>query len=290
MSFSSRPRREHPSTYFVQDRSNQQELQRLALQDQMLTAGMGGVLPEQAEPERFETVLDVGCGTGGWLIEAAKTYPTMKRLVGVDINTMMVGYARQQAEEQQVADRVEFHTMDALRMLEFPTDSFDLVNQRMGASYLRKWDWGKLLREYQRVSRPGAVIRITEADMVESNSPALQQCKQLLMEALYQAGHLFTPRDDGVTSVLAAQLQKYGIQRVQTRPHVLEFRPGTPEGELFTADMRHGMRTLVPFMRKWTRVPDDYEQIYQRMLQEVQQPGFEATWRFVTAWGHPLVE
>jgi hypothetical protein len=34
-------KKEQPSTYFVQDRSNEEELTRLYIQDQMLTAGMG---------------------------------------------------------------------------------------------------------------------------------------------------------------------------------------------------------------------------------------------------------
>ncbi len=38
------PRREHPGTYFVQDRSNEEELKRLLIQDQLVTVGMGGVL------------------------------------------------------------------------------------------------------------------------------------------------------------------------------------------------------------------------------------------------------
>src|SRR5258706_13859742 len=131
------PRREHPSRYLVQNRSNEEELTRLQIQDQMLTAGMGGVLPEQPDPTIFQRVLDVGCGTGGWLIEAAKTYSTMSLLVGVDVSERMIEYAQAQAEAQQVSDRVQFRTMDALRMLEFPTEYFHLVNQRFGASYLR---------------------------------------------------------------------------------------------------------------------------------------------------------
>jgi ubiquinone/menaquinone biosynthesis C-methylase UbiE len=84
MSKSAQPRREHPSTYFVQDRSNKEDLVRLLMQDHLMTASMGGVLPEQPDPTSFRRVLDVGCGTGGWLIEAAATFPTMRRLVGVD--------------------------------------------------------------------------------------------------------------------------------------------------------------------------------------------------------------
>jgi len=31
--------------------------------------------------------------------------------------------------------------------------------------------------------------------------------------------------------------------------------------------------------------PDDYEDLYQQMLSETQQPGFVATSRILTAWG-----
>src|SRR5437660_169504 len=90
MSTPTEPQREHPSTYVVEDRSNEDELKRLVLQDQMVTTSMGGVLPEQPEPERFQRVLDVGCGTGGWLIEVAKAYPQISLLVGVDVSGRML--------------------------------------------------------------------------------------------------------------------------------------------------------------------------------------------------------
>src|SRR5712691_8100024 len=118
------PRQEYTSTYFVQDRSNLEEITRLQVQDQMMTALMGGVLPEQKETTIFRRVLDVGCGTGGWLIEMAKTYPNISQLVGVDISSKMLDSARAQAVAQQVDNRVEFHHMDALRMLEFPGSYF----------------------------------------------------------------------------------------------------------------------------------------------------------------------
>src|SRR3989440_8000159 len=166
---------EKPSTYVVQDRKNKKELARLAMQDHMMTAMMGGVLSEQADPATFHRVLDVGCGTGGWIIEAAQAYATMS-LVGIDISQRMVRYARTQAEVHQLEDRVEFHSMDVLDALNFPAAFFDLVNLRAGVSFLRTWDWPKMLSELLRVTRPGGVIRVTDSELVfQSNSPALKR-------------------------------------------------------------------------------------------------------------------
>ncbi len=56
------PRREHPSTYFVQDRSSEEEMNRLCVQDQLITTAMGGVLPEQLDPSLFRPFLQKwGC-------------------------------------------------------------------------------------------------------------------------------------------------------------------------------------------------------------------------------------
>jgi ubiquinone/menaquinone biosynthesis C-methylase UbiE len=271
----------------VPDQSNEEELTRVLKQDQMITAGMGGVLPEQPDPTIFQRVLDVGCGTGEWLMEAARTYPTMSLLVGVDVNNKMVEYARTQAEARQTSDRVQFRAMDVLHMLDFPSDSFDLVNQRYGSSYLRIWDWPKLLQEYRRVTRPGGVIRITESDMItESSSPALLRLNRVIFQALHQAGHFFTTEMNGVTSELARLLHQQALQNVRTQAHTLEYRAGTAQGQLYYEDVRHASRTLLPFLRKWTRVPEDYETLCQQALSEIQQPDFAATWNLLTVWGN----
>src|SRR2546429_2050027 len=144
-------KQELPSTYFVQDRSNREEIVRLDEQDRLITKFMGVFLPEQEDPGKFQRVLDVGCGTGGWLINLARTYPDIATLVGVDISERMIVYARGQAKATQVSDRVTFQVGDALHMPTFPADSFDLVHQRLGMSFLRTWEWPKLLSEYQRV-------------------------------------------------------------------------------------------------------------------------------------------
>ena len=288
------PRRNYPNTYFVKDRFNQDEMTRLAVQDELMTSGMGGVLPEQPDPTIFRRVLDVACGTGGWLIEAAKTYPTMTRLVGVDANRRIIEYAYSRAQAEQVSERVDFQAMDALLILEFPHGYFDLVNMRLATSFMRTWNWPKLLDEMQRITRPGGIIRLTEIEGMDATSPALMRLSALVGEAFYNSGHLFsegrtegtsTRGTAGVASDLARLLHQYSVHDVQARASTREFRAGSADVQGYAEDMRLGFRTMLPFLRKWTHVPDDYETIYQQMLQEMQQPDFTAKWHLLTAWG-----
>ncbi len=277
----------HLDTYFVQDRSNSDEMARLQVQDRMLTSGMGGTLPEQTRLGRLQSILDVGCGTGGWLIELARTFEGQGPLVGVDISERVLACAHAHALAQQVAGRVEFRLMDVLQRLDFPDDSFDLVNERLGGSYLRTWDWPQLLGEFRRVIRPGGVVRLTEGEIiVESSSPALLQLNRLLVQALHQAGHFFTPVGHSITGQLPHLLRQHGFQQVQVRPHTLECRAGTELAISLFDDARHLFQTIRPFLQQWTQVPEDYDEIYQRMLREMQQDDFVAIWRLLTAWGY----
>jgi ubiquinone/menaquinone biosynthesis C-methylase UbiE len=279
------PKKEHPSTYVVQDRSNEEELLRLTLQDRMATIAMGGLLPEQADPISFRRVLDVACGTGGWLIAAAQAYPGMS-LIGIDVSRRMIEYAHEQAEAQQVSDRVEFHTMDALRMLEFPNAYFDLVNMRFATSFLRTWDWPKMLSELLRVTCPGGVVRLTEGEVgVQSNSPALMRFFDMMMSASYQAGHLFTQERAGMTSQLARLLQRYGCQQVQTKAYSFEQRAGTPEGQEWCENVKSMLHTVYPFLQKWGSASKEYQAICQQVLEEMERPDFLATTYALTAWG-----
>ena len=277
---------DNPSTYFVQDRKNQKELIRLAIQDRMITTSMGGVLPEQPDPTVFHYVLDVGCGTGSWIIEVAQTYPEMS-LVGIDISQRMIKCARTQAKPHHLDDRVEFYIMDALRPLDFPAAYFDLVNLRFGTSYVRTWDWPKLLTELLRVTRPGGAVRVTESEiMALSNSPALTRFFEVFQYALYRAGHLFTQKSMGLIDHLPQLLDQYGYQQVQTKPHVMEYQADTSAGEAFYEATMLFLQTLHPFIQKWGNIGGEYGVIYQQALKEMKQPDFHGTWNLLTVWGN----
>jgi len=102
----------------------------------------------------------------------------------------MINYATTQAELHHVTDRVRFQVMDAVHVLDFPTASFDLVNMRLAGSFLRTWEWNKLVGEMVRVTRPEGVMRITESEYrIISNSPALTQFSEMLQLAMFRSGH-----------------------------------------------------------------------------------------------------
>jgi ubiquinone/menaquinone biosynthesis C-methylase UbiE len=206
--------------------------------------------------------------------------------VGVDVNPHMIEYARQQAAAQHVEDRIEFHVMDALSHLRFPTDSFGLVNVRFALSFVRTWEWPGVLREFLRVVRPGGVVRLTDEEVIhQSNSPASMRFCQMLLEALFHAGYLFTQESTGLTGHLAPLLSQHGCQQVQTRVYALQYRAGTSEGQRYVEDGLRVFRTLRPFLRKWGGMSEDYEALGEQMREELHQPDFCATWHLLTAWG-----
>jgi len=277
---------EHASTYFVQNRRSKDELTRVTIQDQMITASMGGALPEQPDPGSLHRILDIACGTGGWIIEAAQTYPSLSHLIGIDISGRMIDYARAQAKTHHVDERVEFHVMDALRPLEFPDEFFDLVNLRFGVSFMRTWDWPGLIIEMLRITRKSGMLRLTDNVVLhESSSPAFNHFFEMILGAFFQSGHVFEQEGTGLTAHLAPMLERYGCKQVQTKAYAFEFRAGTPRGQAYCEDGTHALETLRPYIEKWGSLDVDYDAFQQQALAEMCQPDFHSTWRFLTAWG-----
>jgi ubiquinone/menaquinone biosynthesis C-methylase UbiE len=274
---------DNPSQYFVEDHSSNAELIRQMIQDNLVTVAMGGPLAEQADPASLHRVLDIGCGPGGWILEAARLYPQMN-LTGIDISWRMIEYARAEAQARRLTDGVEFLVMDALHPLKFSDSLFDLVNMRFGFSFLLVTDWPRLLRELLRVTRPGGVLRLTEGTIVQSRSPAFHRLNQMFLCALGRSGH-HPSEQEGMTHLLAPLLSESGCQQVQTRDYVLEIIAGTVGGQNFYQDMMFAMQTGKPFIQKTGCGTEDYDALYEQAMIELQQPDFRVTWPLVTVWG-----
>src|SRR5438067_4375320 len=133
------PMTQREGTYFLGDSSA--AMVRLIQQDAHYTKAMGGLLPEQSNLSTLHSVLDVGCGLGGWAFELAQKYPDIE-VIGIDSNAHMINYANGQARAGGL-NNAQFEVANALGPLDFPAGSFDLVNARFISGFMPVTAWPK---------------------------------------------------------------------------------------------------------------------------------------------------
>ncbi|KAJ3548860.1 hypothetical protein NMY22_g1106 [Coprinellus aureogranulatus] len=113
-------------------------------------------------------VLDLGCGSGSWVIEAAKEWPDCEfvgfDLVNVQFSTKLL--------EPSVGRRIHWkHGNFLTTKLPFDDDEFDHVHIRSIARGVPENKWGPLFEEISRVLAPGGSIEIIEDDVVFPTLP-----------------------------------------------------------------------------------------------------------------------
>src|SRR5437588_9630358 len=205
---------------YFNDPESGAEMARLLEQDRLVTKGMGGLFSDQSDLSGIQRVLDVACGPGGWAQEVAFTYPEIE-VVGFDISRAMIEYARAQARVQGL-DNVSFRVMDMQKPLDFPDNSFDLVNGRF-VLFIPTSFIPVFLKECMRITRPGGTIRLTESEWTApSTSPAMEQMLGLIGRALKRVGQSFSPSGNlvGITPMLRSIRKDAGCTNVQHMAHV----------------------------------------------------------------------
>lgn len=273
------------STYFI-DAENAAEMARLTNQDRLLTQAMGGLFPPDIDLSNIHSVLDVGCGPGGWVLDVAHAYPKIK-VTGIDISKLMAEYARAQARVQWL-DNATFIAMDALKPLEFPGNSFDLVNARFISSFTPKTAWPGVVQEFLRVLRPGGVIRLTEPEFPISNSPAVENLVAMFARAMQKAGQSFSPdgRLMGITPMLSHFLRNANCQNIRVQAYVLD---GSAGAEAYVSQYQNAMvflKLLQPFIiRAGETTNEEFDKIYQQALFEMHMDSYCSAWYYLSAWG-----
>ena len=238
---------ETTSTYII-DAENATEMVRLIEQDTLFTRGMGLLFPEGFDLSKMETVLDIGCGPGSWVIDVAFTCPHMQ-VTGIDVSEMMIYYAHARAHVRRL-DNAVFRVMDALQPLDFPDDSFDLVNGRFLAGFMDKQSWPNLLQECRRILRPGGYLCLTECEAGYSTSLALQRLNTLLFTALKKAGRSFSPdgQSAGMLAVFKRLLKQAGLRDIHLVPYLIDSSADSELYHLSRDEVTVSFKMLEPFL------------------------------------------
>jgi ubiquinone/menaquinone biosynthesis C-methylase UbiE len=276
---------ENQTTYFINP-EEAAETSRLLMQDREVTKEMGGIFPASLDLSSTHLVLDMACGPGGWACEVAHTYPQMD-VVGVDISEKMIRYAQAHARTQSL-DNASFQVMDLLKPVEFPDDAFDFVNARFISPFMRKDAWPRLLAECMRITRPGGIVRITDGEWQFSNGEASEKIADMLTQASWLAGKSFSPngRRFGTTLVLSQFMRDAGLTNLQRQPFALDYSYGTPAHETFYQEFVIGAPLLLPFLQGMgMTTKEEFDRLYNQLVEEMQQPSFRGLWFFLSVWG-----
>ncbi len=282
----SRDPSQNENTY-VLDAESATEMARLMHQDALVTQTMGGLFPERDDLTNIHTVLDIGCGPGGWVLDVAREYPEIE-VTGIDISQTMIDYARAHASARGF-DNATFKIMNALKPLEFANNSFDLINARTITAFMYPAAWPVLLKEVMRICRPGGFIRLTEGELPLTNSLAYETLNGMLSKAMFMAKRTFSPdgRNLGITPMLSRLLRDAGYQNVQEKVYASEYLPGTDVYEGLYQDARIGFPLVSPFLiQLGITTKEEFERLHQQLLAEMLSDDFCAVGFLMTVWGN----
>ncbi|HLZ58020.1 MAG TPA: class I SAM-dependent methyltransferase [Ktedonosporobacter sp.] len=280
------PGRQNDNTYVI-DSESAVEMARLMRQDLLLTKGMGGLFPEDLDLTDVQRILDIACGPGGWVLETAFANADID-VVGVDISQKMITYANAQAQVRGLKN-ASFQVMNALQPIQFPDESFDLVNTRLIVAFMLPEIWPKFVQECLRILRPGGILRLTDLEWGLSNMPAYERTCDLFNMALHKAGQSFSPNGNhmGLLPMLRRFLSDAGCENIGRKAHAIEFSYGTEAHEGFYHDLAAAFKLLQPFIRKWeVATQEELDTLYRQTLAEMQSEDFCALWILLTVWGY----
>jgi ubiquinone/menaquinone biosynthesis C-methylase UbiE len=276
---------QNQSSYFINP-EEAEETSRLLLQDRLVTKEMGGVFPENIDLSRFQIVLDLACGPGGWACDVARLHPQMD-VIGVDVSEKMMRYAQAHAQAQRL-DNASFQVMDVIKPLEFPNDTFDFVNARLLSSFMPTDAWPFFVQECVRITRPGGIIRLTEAEWEFTNSAACERIADMLTRAMWQDGKSFSPdgKRFGATLMIAQFLRESGLINVQRHAYVLDYSFGTEAYETMYQNFMMGYPLLSPFLVKMgVTTKEEYDHLCDQTSVEMQKSMFRGLWFLLSVWG-----
>lgn len=264
------------NTYFI-DPHDEQELARLQLQDNLFNEIID-LLPKQFVPQPNARVLDLACGPGGWPLQVAQAYPELA-VVGVDVSPQMIKYARAQSEVREV--EVQFGIMDLLKPWDDLPDNYcDLINARFIGGFVPVARLETLLRQCQRVLKPGGTLRITKSVFMSTpTSPTTHKLNTIVCAAMYKAGLIFSPHEISIHAKTACILKTIGFEESSFAPYVINLTYGSPMHRPMLENLVTSQKLLIPFLVKMKIcTSEEIEKLLDEFQQEWEDPSFCGHW------------
>ncbi|KAG1332384.1 hypothetical protein G6F62_007250 [Rhizopus arrhizus] len=118
---------------------------------------------ENMDFEKGITVLDVGCGSGSWIMDMITDYPNCT-YHGCDIIDTTNKILK--------IDQFTFSKGNVAQNLPYADNTFDFVHMRLLVAALREEEWPMAIGELVRVTKSGGMIQLTETEPVLNKDPS----------------------------------------------------------------------------------------------------------------------
>lgn len=253
------------------------EFYRLSRQDILLNE-VCPLLPQCVTAPK--QVLDVACGTGGWLRNIAQAFP-QAQCCGVDISPPLLDHARALADSSGLKN-VKYVQGDFFNLPKsFPTQKFDLVQMRVSTWFVgaRKKEVFAVIKD---LLQPGGVFRIVEFEQpYPTNSLACKRYASLFFAALEKRGVQYFG-----TAEFPMMLSELDFHDIRLEPFVVNLSTGAENIQALRADMQDQISTVGRMIVSERLLTEDaFEEMRQAMITDMNALGFGMLAYFLSVTG-----
>ncbi|KAJ7626852.1 S-adenosyl-L-methionine-dependent methyltransferase [Roridomyces roridus] len=173
----------------------------------------------------LHNILDLGCGSGAWAIQAANEFP-VAQIAAVDLSPLPV---------RPLPENLHFALADISQPMPFEPRTFDVVHSRLVMCHIltvsQVKDASKVISEAAQLIRPGGLLLIEDVDMkslAETGGPSSSRCVSKMIELW---------RENGADFEVARKLQEI-VQSTGYFANVEVQRINLPFGNTASGDER----------------------------------------------------
>jgi len=230
-------------------------------------------------PYTPSTIVDVGCGTGQWVLDVANEIPAAK-VIGIDLELPQTG-----TTHPHYPRNCSFERLNALDPLPYAPQSIDYMHLRFMSSALPLDTWPQVIPRLASYVKMGGWIEWVESGPIYAAGPAFQQLCAAWEELRRRHGHLAHPGPQ-----IAQSLQLAGLIGVVYQPVRVPIGAyGGRLGRMVAQDGIATFRALRPGILEFQLMtPQEFDWCIDQAQFEVndQRGAFQSTWEIAVAYGH----
>ncbi len=236
------------------------------------------LLPARCTLGNLGKVLDVACGCGGWVCNAARAYPNSE-VTGIDKDAEHIIYAREYAT---LAGLTNAHfIVGNMYTLSQLTEPYDLIHARLLCPAVAPGTWYNLLKELWQHCKQGGQIRWTESITPVTPGRACTRWCHLFGQAL----GLSNSAGDIINS-MPAMLKDVGFCNIQQSMTTIRLQHGNEAYDTLVHTLWRASPLLQTFfVQAGITTADHFTHITDEMLTELLDPGFTCNWSLRTVTG-----